>query len=94
MSSEMDIVKNIAGEAKSKLPGGQEGPVFAHFLPYRDQRGTLAQGRGRTIGAHSTIVSKGGERAYKSRLGKDRNACQSCHFVATANQASPPIAEV
>jgi hypothetical protein len=33
----------------------------------------------------------GGERAYKSRLSKDRNACQSCHSVATANQASPPL---
>ena len=32
----------------------------------------------------------GGERAYKSRLGKDRSAGESRHSVATANYASPP----
>ena len=40
----------------------------------------------------SRSTAKGGKRSYTRRLGKDRNTRQSCHFIASRNEASPPKA--
>ena len=37
-------------------------------------------------------LQRGGKRSYTRRLGKDRNTRQSCHFIASRNEASPPKA--